>query len=101
VLQTPRRPSPRQPKSVALWQFASYHCRCLLQRPESHGLATLFNISFSFLLSGWTEISAPSFVRANPLLHSGAMVVPTVARGAVFRIPSKENANVNQKGRRR
>jgi hypothetical protein len=53
------------------------------------------------VLSGWTEISAPSFVRANPLLLSGAMVVPTIARRAVLRIHFKENANVNQQGQRR
>ena len=88
-------PRPKQPKKEAAWLFASYHCRCSVQRPESHGLATPLNISISFLLSGWTEISAPSFVRANPLLLSGAMVVPTVARRAVFRIHSKENANAN------
>ena len=47
------------------------------------------------------RISAPSFVRANPLLLSGAMVVPTVARRAVFRIHSKENANANHQGQQR
>jgi hypothetical protein len=35
------------------------------------------------------------------ILLSGAMVVPTVARRAVFRIHFKENANVNQQGQRR
>jgi hypothetical protein len=80
------------------WLFASYHYHYSPQRPESHGLATPLNIFISFLLSGWTKINAPSFVRANPLLLFGAMVVPTVARRAVFRTHSKENANVNQQG---
>jgi hypothetical protein len=55
-----------------------------------------------FVLAVRLDRNQCAFVcESHPLLLSGAMVVPTVARRAVFRIHSKENANVNQQGQRR